>query len=281
MIDLHAHTTASDGSLTPAQLVDMARSLKLIALGVTDHDSIDGLPEALACGMEAGLTVIPGVEISAEFKPGTMHMLGYYIDRNHQGLAGKLSALQESRRTRNPKIVEKLNTLGFEITLEEIEEAAGGGQVGRPHFAKVMLKKGYVNDVQEAFDRYLTKGGPAYMDKYRFTPLEAIAMIQEAGGLPVLAHPHTLKLEAAALDKLVASLVDAGLVGLEAYYPEHDPDMTAQYISLADKFGLIVTGGSDYHGETKAEFKLGRVWADREIPDELFIGLKKKREQGI
>ncbi len=267
LIDLHAHTTASDGSLSPTELVNLAHQIALKAIAITDHDTVAGVHEALARGRELGLEVVPGIEISAEFKHGTMHMLGYFIDPDHPNLVAKLTKLQEARRNRNPKIVAKLNELGIDITMEEIVAVSGGEQIGRPHFAKVMLDKGYVSTFNEAFDRYLAKGAPAYMDKFRFTPNEAMAMIHESGGLPVLAHPFTLRLNTPdALEALIADLVKNGLDGLEVYYSEHTPEMSKTYLALAEKYNLCPTGGSDFHGQNKSHIELGRGMGDLAVP---------------
>ena len=279
MIDLHAHTTASDGSLAPAALVDLARQSGLKALAVTDHDTLDGLPEALARGEETALEIIPGVEISAEFKPGTMHVLGYFIDYCSGPLAEKLKRLQQARRDRNPQIVAKLNGLGMEITMDEIRAKSGGGQIGRPHFAKVLMDKGYVGSVQEAFDRYLSKGGAAYVDKFRFTPVEAINLIHRAGGVAVLAHPFTLRLSDEALESTLSEFKDEGLDGLEVYYSEHTPQMSHMFMELAEKYDLAPSGGSDFHGNNKDQIKLGVGLGDLRVPYSLVAGLKSRRKE--
>ncbi|MFH1090068.1 MAG: PHP domain-containing protein [Pseudomonadota bacterium] len=276
LIDLHAHTTASDGTLPPGELVELAFRLGLKALAVTDHDTLAGLPEALERGRRTGVEVVAGVEISAEFKPGAMHILGYDLDLHHQGLTMALERLQESRRTRNPKIAAKLKALGLDITLAEVEAEAGGGQVGRPHFASVLHRKGYVSSLDEAFRRYLTKGAPAYEEKFRFWPDEAVGMIVEAGGIPVLAHPFTLKLdEPGALEELLIKLMKAGLIGLEVHYPKHDPGTILDYLFLARKLGLAPTGGSDYHGKNNDGVELGSGYGDLAVPYELLAGLRR------
>jgi predicted metal-dependent phosphoesterase TrpH len=277
LIDLHAHTTASDGSLTPGQLVDLAKKIGLKALAVTDHDTLDGLPEAIAHGAEVGLEVVPGVEISAEFRPGTMHILGYFIDPGHPDLSEKLRTLQEARRTRNPRIAAKLRDLGLAVAMEEVEAAAGSGQVGRPHFARVLIEKNYVADIEEAFDRYLGKGAPAYVDKFRLYPKDALTMIRGAGGIAVLAHPFTLDLDPEALESLLLDLAGGGLEGIEVYYSEHTPEMTSLYLALAERLGLLPTGGSDFHGENKQEIALGRGLGDLIVPYDLLAGLKKRK----
>ena len=259
-VDLHLHTTASDGVLSPSRTVRYAEGKGLKAIAITDHDTIDGNAEALKEGAKFDLEVIPGVEISAQFDLGSMHILGFFIDMGNKAMKERLSLLQETRAKRNPQIVEKLRALGVEISYDEVLQASGGGQVGRPHFAQVMLKKGYVNTMQEAFDRYLGNGAPAYVDKFRFNPEEAMGLIREARGISVLAHPFTLHIPSPhQLNALLAELVQLGLMGIEVYYPEHTDDQISLYKDLAEKHGLLVTGGSDYHGieADKAESGIG------------------------
>lgn len=277
LIDLHAHTTASDGSLSPEGLVDLAKSSGLKAVAITDHDTLAGVEPALIHGRDIGVEVVPGVEISAEFKPGTMHILGYDVDPTNVDLWTKLEALQVSRLTRNPKIIAKLQALGFSITMDRIQSVAGGGQIGRPHFAKVMMDLGYVSSISQAFDLYLSKGAPAYVDKFRFTPEQAVVIIRKAGGLPVLAHPFTLHLDTDALETLLADLARAGLAGLEVYYSEHSPEMTRDYLAMAQRIGLAITGGSDFHGANKDGITLGRGLGNLAIPYQLLTDLRKKR----
>lgn len=276
-IDLHTHTTASDGTLSPTELVRLARGAGLAAVAVTDHDTVDGLGEALEAGRALGLEVVPGIEISAEFQPGTMHMLGYFIQPDRPVFAEKLRVLQEARRDRNPIIAEKLNALGLAVTMDEVRAAAGGEQVGRPNFARVLLDKGYVSSMGEAFDRYLTKGGPAYVDKFRLSPADSVELIHQAGGLAVLAHPFTLGLGEQVLETFVADLAACGLDGLEVYYPEHDPDQTRACLELAARHGLAVTGGSDFHGDNKPEVALGSGFQENlAVPAELLEALRRR-----
>ena len=280
-IDLHTHTTASDGSFTPSQLVRHAKEKGLRALAVTDHDTIDGNKEALNAGEREGLEVVPGIEISVDYSPGSMHMLGYFIDTESQRLQEKLALLQDSRSDRNPKIIEKLNALGLDITYDEVVEASGGGQVGRPHIAQVLLQKGYTTTIQEAFDKYLGKGAPAYFDKFRLNAEDAIAMITDAGGVPVLAQPFTLKCKnQGELEGLIKHLTSHGLQGIEVYYTEHNEKQISRYRLLAERNNLLLTGGSDFHGANMAGVELGTGRGSLQIPYILFENLKAHWEEG-
>jgi predicted metal-dependent phosphoesterase TrpH len=257
-VDLHLHSTASDGVMSPSDLVRYAKAKNLQAIAVTDHDTIEGLEEALSEGKKLDFEVIPGIEISAEFSPGSMHLLGYFLDIHHPVLIEKLRYLQKARAARNPKIVEKLNHLGMKVSYEDVVKASGGGQVGRPHFAQVLLEKGYVRSIQEAFERFLKKGAAAYADKFRFNADEAIRFINEAKGVAVLAHPNTLGMNGnAELEALLLDLVREGLKGIEVYYPEHSPSDIARFKFLAEKFSLVMTGGTDYHGIEGSELDIG------------------------
>ena len=268
--DLHAHTTASDGDLSPVELVAHAVELGLGALGVTDHDTVGGLDEAISAAADAGLPLAPGVEISAEFSPGTMHVLGYFVDHRHTGLLEALEELRGGRDVRNKKIIARLQDLDLDITYDEVLAVAGEETVGRPHFARVMVEKGFVSGRQEAFDRYLAKGAPAYFDRLRLGPEESVRLIREARGLPVLAHPQQLGVSDEELESIVKSLIPVGLAGVEAYYTSHSPEQTAFYLSLAEKYGLLVTGGSDYHGPNRPDIQLGSGAGDLDVPVELF-----------
>jgi predicted metal-dependent phosphoesterase TrpH len=279
-VDLHLHTTASDGVRSPSEIVNYAKSKGLQAIAITDHDTIEGVAEAVAEGERIGFEVIPGIEISAEHSPGSMHLLGYFLDIHHPLLNGRLEYLQKARAERNPKIVENLNRLGVKITYDEVLKASGGGQVGRPHFAQVLLEKGYVRSFQEAFDRFLKKGASAYVDKLRFTSGEAIHFIREAGGVAVVAHPNTLGINGyQALEALLLQLVREGLKGIEAYYPEHSPAETVQYKFLAEKLGLVMTGGTDYHGIEGIELDIGVGRGDMKLPYSIIENLKSARNR--
>ena len=274
-IDLHIHTTASDGSLTPSQVVCYAKEKGLKAIAITDHDTIHGNEEAIKEGISKGIEVIPGVEISVDYSPGTMHMLGYFITTEDPILNEKLTLLQDSRADRNPRIIEKLNKLGLSLTYDEVVQVSGGGQVGRPHMAQVLMEKGYTKSIKEAFDKYLGKGAPAYLDKFRLSAVDAITMITDAGGIPVLAHPFTLHLKSSdELDALVRNLVNQGLQGLEVYYSEHNERTTSSYKLLAKRYNLAITGGSDFHGKNIKGIDLGTGRGNLKIPYTVFENLK-------
>jgi len=278
-VDLHVHTTASDGTMSPAEVVRYAKEKGLRAIAITDHDTIEGLPEGIEEGKKQGLEVIPGVELSVDFPKGTMHVLGYYIDPTCTGLLDELMVLQQARAERNLRMIEKLRGLGIEIEISELKETPEHGQIGRPHFAHTMVKKGYVQNIQDAFDRYLGKGGPAYVEKFRFSPEEAMRFINKAGGVAVLAHPFTLnRPQQKDLEDVIAKLKAQGLDGIETYYPEHSEGQTKIYRHLAKKYGLLLTGGSDFHGLTKDKVDLGEGYEDREVSYKLVEELQAKRE---
>lgn len=278
MIDLHVHSTFSDGSLTPEQLVASAREIGLTALALTDHDCTSGIERFMAAcadGDGSGLRGIPGVEISADVKGGTMHLLGYYVDTQDAELERTLDLIRDGREFRNHKILARLNELGLPMTWEEVSAFAGEDVVGRPHFAQALLSKGYISTKQEAFDSYLAKGKPAYVDRFRLSPSDSVAAIRSAGGVPVLAHPYTLQLGDAALRSFVTELKEAGLAGIEVYYSEHSSARVKAYLALAADRGLLVTGGSDFHGEANSEVALGTGRGGLAVPDELADELQR------
>lgn len=256
-VDLHSHSTISDGSFSPEEVIRKAAEIGLAAIALTDHDNIGGVSAALEAGMSEGIMVIPGVEISAEFDRGTLHILGYFINPLDKTLQEKLTTLQKARAERNPKIARKLQELGIDITYEEVLKIASSTQVGRPHFAQILIQKGIVKDLNEAFERFLGKDKAAYVDKYRYPPEEALEMIQAAGGVAVLAHPFTLNLSDNDLVTMIRKWVGLGLRGMEVFYPEHSEEIIDRYTRIADTFGLIKTGGSDFHGNNKEGSVLG------------------------
>jgi predicted metal-dependent phosphoesterase TrpH len=279
MIDLHCHSTFSDGTYTPEELVVMSRDIGLSALALTDHDSTRGIADFLAANDKYNdelLTCIPGIEISSSVPKGTMHILGYYIDHTDKNLDEQLLPIRDGREYRNKQILEKINKLGCELAWEDILGFAGDDVVGRPHFAMAMIEKGLVNDKQAAFDQYLAKGKPAYADRFRLLPEESIKMIKSAGGVAVLAHPFTLDMGKAALRECVGELRDMGLAGIEVLYPLHPDYRRKEYLSLAKEFDLLVTGGSDFHGDLNKSIRLGSGFGSLHVPDELFDRLKER-----
>lgn len=274
MIDLHMHSTCSDGTFSPAELVRAAKAAGVTHMALTDHDTVSGLAEARAEAGRQGIAFLGGLEISAELQPGTMHILGYGFDESSPALLDKLEVVQRARRERNPKIVRKLNDLGFDLTMEEIESEAGGTVVGRPHFAAVMVKKGQAATTQEVFDRYLAKGKPAYENKARLSPEESIAAIRDAGGVAVLAHPLQMKArDEAELEAMIGRLVRAGLQGLECHYRNHTEEDTARFLKLASDHGLFPTGGSDFHGANRPKIHLGTGEGNLKVPMECWEGI--------
>ncbi|HHP7233498.1 MAG TPA: ribonuclease III [Desulfobacterales bacterium] len=274
-IDLHIHSTASDGTLTPSEIVAAAKKQGLAAISITDHDTLAGSREALEIG-ERSFDFLTGVEISAAPPPGapcsgSFHILGYGIDLDEPLLNQTLTLLQNARRNRNPAIIQRLVGLGFDISMDEVCGIAGNAQIGRPHIALAMLQKGFVGSIDEAFDRYLGHGQPAYVDKYRIPCAQALQIIRNAGGIPVLAHPFLLNIQDRhQMEQLIASLVSMGLIGIEVFYPEHPPEATAFYQELAERFGLLMTGGTDFHGNLNPEIRMGCANGDFSVPYELY-----------
>lgn len=278
LVDLHVHTSASDGSLSPQEVVSLAHRQGLRAIAITDHDTIEGNEAACKAGKEWGVEVVPGVEISVEMETARqpIHVLGYFINYRSKKLRAELSHLVQYREERNPQIVRKLNSLGVGITYEEVIRAAGQGTVGRPHIAQVLVQKGYVKDGDEAFRKYLRRGGPAYVEKKRLAPEEGIALIQDAGGIPVLAHPFMIEgLSAHTLEAFILTFRQYGIKGVEVYYPLHTHRQTALLETIARKHTLLITGGSDFHGEQKPKLLLGKGFGTLEVPYELVTKMKE------
>jgi predicted metal-dependent phosphoesterase TrpH len=273
-IDLHLHTTHSDGSFSPTAVVEFAKAAGVTALAITDHDIVAGIPEALKVGDRLGIEIIPGVEISSRYDGSELHILGYYIDWQERQLNDRLQILRDSRRQRNPQIIDKLNDLGLDITYDEVQTLAGTESVGRPHIARVLMNKKLVTSAKEAFDRYLAEGRPAFVPRRLPTPEEAVSWIRDAGGVAVLAHPTWVKESSDGLGRLVARLKAAGLGGIEAHYSSHTAQQTAEYVGLAKQFDLLVTGGSDFHGLTKPDIRVGTGRGDLKVPPSLLTPLK-------
>ncbi len=273
-VDLHIHSSVSDGRYSPAEIVRKAAEAGLKIIAITDHDSVDGIASALeASGDLPQLKVIPGVEISTDVPRGEVHMLGYFIDYRNEELLTNLENMRNSREKRAQQILARLADLGLTVEWRRVLEIAGSGSVGRPHIAQALLEKGYIASLKEAFNKYIGWGGPAYVRRDKMTPREAVELILHADGLPVLAHPLTVNDHQA----LIAELTASGLVGIEACYGEFTAEETRKLVNLADKHGLIVTGGSDYHGlDDNAEVMLGSAKVPMESAKRL-ISLAEQR----
>ncbi len=255
--DLHLHTTASDGKLTPEELVRKAAAASLDMIAITDHDTVEAIAPALReIGTHPGLRLIPGVEVSTDVPHGEVHVLGYFLDHNDRELVSNLAKLKSSRVVRAERMVEKLAGLGLKVDWGRVREIAGEGSIGRPHIAEALYEKGLVTSIREAFDKYISRDGPAYVERDKMTPEEAVELLVRSRGLPVLAHPGYLP----DLESLLIRLQRVGLVGLEAYYDGYDRRLMGQLASLASKYNLVATGGSDFHGfQGDEETQLGGV----------------------
>lgn len=242
-VDLHMHTTASDGQYAPPELVGLARQRGLNIIAITDHDTTAGLEEALQAAHGAPL-IIPGIELSAESEVGDVHMLGYFLDTTHTAFQDRLTRFRQDRQQRAERITQRLTDLGMPVEWQRIVAIANGGAIGRPHIARALLEAGYVNSISEAFDRYLYNGGPAYVARQRLSPEEAVALVHSAGGAAVMAHPGLVRNYG---KLLVERLIPAGLDGVEVVHPKNDPDTRLNLRGLAAQHNLIMTGGSDFH----------------------------------
>jgi predicted metal-dependent phosphoesterase TrpH len=278
-IDLHAHTTASDGSLSPTELVEQAWEAGLAALAVTDHDTIGGLDEARGAAAIHGIDFVTGVELSVEDDGGRFHLLGYLFDPHHAELTETLAGIRVSRARRNELMAVRMAELGLPVTMDDVRAEAGdkGEVIARPHFARALLKHGIVSSVQDAFDRYLATGKPLYLPKDVLTPHDAIALLHRAGGLAVMAHPGLVPLSEAALATRVAELAaNDGMDGIEAFYSQHTPEQTERFLALARDNGLLVTGGSDFHGLAKLHIRLGVVYHGAPAPARLLSEMRAR-----
>jgi predicted metal-dependent phosphoesterase TrpH len=269
LVDLHCHSDQSDGSLTPEELVDHAAGLGLSVLALTDHDTTAGHRRFRARAAEVGLRPVCGVEISCTWDDGNCHLVGLDVPDHDGPLEAALLEIRGGRHRRNEKIIARLNELGYPVTLDEVSALAGGDVVARPHMARTLAAKGLVPSYQEAFDDLLGKGGPAYVDRFRLGPEDAVALVVQAGGKPILAHPGQLKLDAQGVRDLAARLKDHGLYGLEVYYTGVTDERLAAYGAIADELGLHRGGGSDFHGAAKPHVVLGCYGPGKLIPTEV------------
>lgn len=269
-VDLHTHSTASDGVLAPAALVELAGARGLRVLALTDHDTTNGIVEATAAAAARGLRLIPGVELSTHVEAGEVHVLGYFVDPAHPDLAAALARFRAAREGRARRIVDRLDAAGVPIRYERVLHFAGPGAIGRPHIARALIEAGHATSIGDAFDRYLSRGRPGYVERYRLTPPEAVRLVRASGGVPVLAHPHS----AADLGALLPALVAAGLGGLECYYGDYDDLRKRELLALAGHYDLVPTGGTDFHGPGIHQRPLGGT----PVPLESVAALETRRE---
>ncbi|MDA8196351.1 MAG: PHP domain-containing protein [Actinomycetota bacterium] len=277
MIDLHTHSRISDGSETPSRVVELAAEVGARAIALTDHDTLAGLDEAIEAGNRLGVEVIPGVEVSCQYKTGTMHMLIYFTSSESVALVRALNELQDSRANRNLAILELMQADGLDITMEELVAEGGKTGIGKPHFAALLLRKGVVKSIQEAFDRFLEKGQRYYVDKKTFTPEEMIDLALSSKAIPVLAHPLTVDKDPGQLRKIIKGWAKIGLAGIEAQYGRYAPETRSFLDETAKIYDLIPTGGSDFHGSYKPDLQVGIGRGDLMVDDSVIDRLKNLR----
>ena len=279
MIDLHVHSTCSDGTLSPTELVDYAIQKGLSAFALTDHDCVEGLDTILsyAKSLPNAPEIIPGIELSTDENGQEVHMVGLFIDHHNPEFNQYLQEFIASRTTRNKKMCLLLQEHGMNITYEELEAEFPGAVLTRAHYAKLLLKHGYVKSIKEAFERFLGDHCPCYVSREKITPVMAIDLIRKAGGLAILAHPILYHMSDARLDALVQKLKEAGLTGIEAIYSTYSPAEERQIRKLAAKYDLLLSGGSDFHGENKPGLDLGTGYGKLYVPEEVLLALKKAR----
>lgn len=279
MIDLHVHSTCSDGTLSPTELVDYAIQKGLSAFALTDHDCVEGLDTILsyAKSLPNAPEIIPGIELSTDENGQEVHMVGLFIDHHNPEFNQYLQEFIASRTTRNKKMCHLLQEHGMNITYEELEAEFPGAVLTRAHYAKLLLKHGYVKSIKEAFERFLGDHCPCYVSREKITPVMAIDLIKKAGGLAILAHPILYHMSDARLDALVQKLKEAGLTGIEAIYSTYSPAEERQIRKLSTKYDLLLSGGSDFHGENKPGLDLGTGYGKLYVPEEVLLALKKAR----
>ncbi|MGP8182368.1 MAG: PHP domain-containing protein [Acidimicrobiales bacterium] len=267
MIDLHLHSTCSDGSETPERVVELAVAVGCTAIALTDHDGLAGAAQAEARAESLGIGFVPGCEVSCAFSPGTMHALAYFVEPGEGPLQSELERLRRDRSNRNELLLQRLKDLGLPVTLDEVEAAAGSSVIGRPHFASVLVANGAAANIQDAFARLLGKGAPGYVPKARIAAAAFIAAAAGSGAVTVLAHPLTLGLDTPGLDQVLGELSAAGLGGMECYYGRYSPEDRAGLAAMAKRHDVVATGGSDFHGTFKPDLLVGTGTGDLDVPD--------------
>lgn len=276
-VDLHVHSSASDGTDAPERVVAEAAALGLTALALTDHDTLSGVSAARAAAARFPIELIPGVELSVDHDGVKIHMLAYFLEPRSGPLQDRLEDLRTGRATRNTRIVERLNELGYPITMDDVVRQAAGDAIGRPHIADALVATGAIQDRSSAFVDLLGDGGSAYVERERLTAVDAIELTSQSGGVTSIAHPLTIRADASTLRTTFEDLRDVGLAGIEVHYPEHPPPIKAQLMAVASDLGLVATGGSDYHGSGKPGLRIGSGRGDLVVPDSVLEELHQRR----
>ncbi len=278
LIDLHTHSNKSDGSMFPREVVRHAAECGLAAIALSDHDTVDGVKEAMDEGEKVGVEVVPAIEFSVQSETET-HILGYYLDVDHPALAKAMEEVVAIRRVRNEKTCAALNKLGFDVTIDEALAIAPSGMIGRAHFARILMDKGYTSSVKEGFEKYMSVGKPAYCEVQCMTAKGAIELIHECGGLSYVAHLHLIKLDDDRLEERLKEFIGYGLNGVEGYYTDYTPDMQSRYQAMAKRLGLGISGGTDFHAKMKPHISIGRGLGNMAIPYSVLDGIKELRRK--
>lgn len=278
-IDLHVHSDKSDGSLSPSDLVSYAIKQGVSAFALTDHDTVDGIDEAIAASKGTSVTVIPGIELSTAYEGKDIHIVGLFIDKEQPAFRERIGRFANARINRNLEMCEKLTEYGMPITYDELTAAFPNAVITRAHYARLMMQKGYVKSLKEAFERYIGDYGPCFIPRKKITPEEGVRFILSANGLPVLAHPMQYGMGDARLQQLIDSLKEAGLVAMEAIYCTHTPSEEAKLCKLAKENGLLISGGSDFHGKAKPGLELGTGYGRLHVPQEVLDNLIAKKNE--
>ncbi len=278
-IDLHVHSDKSDGSLSPSDLVSYAIKQGVSAFALTDHDTVDGIDDAIAASKGTSVTVIPGIELSTAYEGKDIHIVGLFIDKEQPAFRERIGRFANARINRNLEMCDKLTEYGMPITYDELTAAFPNAVITRAHYARLMMQKGYVKSLKEAFERYIGDYGPCFIPRKKITPEEGVRFILSANGLPVLAHPMQYGMGDARLQQLIDSLKEAGLVAMEAIYCTHTPSEEAKLCKLAKENGLLISGGSDFHGKAKPGLELGTGYGRLHVPQEVLDNLIAKKNE--
>lgn len=278
-VDLHVHSDKSDGSLTPSQLVDLAADKGLCAFALTDHDTTAGVKEAVAAGQKKGIEVIPGIEFSTEYHGKDIHIVGLFIDEDAPAFQAQLDSFVNARIVRNRKMCERLQADGIDISYEKLLEAFPGSVITRGHYSRYLLEHGYVKSLPEAFDRYLGDHTRYFVPREKISPADAVRLILAVKGIPVLAHPTLYHMGQDALNRLVSTLKETGLIGIEAIYSTYSAGEEREMRRLAAKYGLLVSGGSDFHGKSKPKLEMGTGYGRLFIPEDVLTAIREKRKE--